>query len=92
MLYTDGLVESRGRDINDGLKRLQSVFGPTSARKPIEALAKAALAGVSSDRYRDDVALLVARLARVNRSRQACWTLSGDLTSAREARRWSSSR
>jgi serine phosphatase RsbU (regulator of sigma subunit) len=87
VLYTDGLVESRGRDIDDGLKRLQSVFGPPSVKEPIEALATAALAGVSSDRYRDDVALLVARLARINRGRQTCWTLSGDLTSAREARR-----
>jgi serine phosphatase RsbU (regulator of sigma subunit) len=87
VLYTDGLVESRGRDIDDGLKRLQSVFGPTSAREPIEALTTAALAGVSSDRHRDDVALLIARLARIARGRQACWTLSGDLTSAREARR-----
>src|SRR5262245_2130011 len=87
VLYTDGLVESRGRDIDDGLKRLQSVFGPTSVAEPIEVLAKAALAGVSSDRHRDDVALLIARLARIDRRRQACWTLSGDLTSAREARR-----
>src|SRR5262249_28499336 len=30
VLYTDGLVESRGRDIDDGLKQLQSVFEPTS--------------------------------------------------------------
>jgi hypothetical protein len=45
------------------------------------------LAGVSSDRHRDDVALLIARLARIARGRQACWTLSGDLTSARKARR-----
>jgi serine phosphatase RsbU (regulator of sigma subunit) len=87
VLYTDGLVESRGRDIDDGLKRLRSVFGPTSVREPIEALATAALAGASSDRHRDDVALLIARLARIDRGRQACWTLSGDLTSAREARR-----
>jgi len=87
VLYTDGLVESRGRDIDDGLKQLQSVFGPTSVAEPIEALAKAALAGVSSDRHRDDVALLIARLARIDGDRQACWTLSGDLTSAREARR-----
>jgi len=86
VLYTDGLVESRGRDIDDGLQRLQSVFGPGSAREPIEALEKAALADVSSDRHRDDVALLIARLARVHRSRQACWTLPGDLTSARKAR------
>jgi serine phosphatase RsbU (regulator of sigma subunit) len=87
VLYTDGLVESRGRDIDDGLKRLQSVFGRASVGEPIDALAKAALAEVSSDRHRDDVALLIARLARINRGRQACWTLSGDLTSAREARR-----
>jgi serine phosphatase RsbU (regulator of sigma subunit) len=87
VLYTDGLVESRGRDIDDGLKRLQSVFGPTSVAEPLEALASEALAEVSSDRHRDDVALLIARLARIDRRRQACWTLSGDLTSAREARR-----
>jgi serine phosphatase RsbU (regulator of sigma subunit) len=87
VLYTDGLVESRGRDIDDGLKRLQSVFAPISVAEPIDALAKAALAGVSSDRHRDDVALLIARLARIDGDRQACWTLSGDLTSAREARR-----
>jgi len=87
VLYTDGLVESRGRDIDDGLKQLQSVFRPASVREPMEALAQEALAGVSSDRHRDDVALLIARLARIDRRRQACWTLSGDLTSAREARR-----
>ena len=87
VLYTDGLVESRGRDIDDGLKRLQSVFGPGSLAEPTDALAKAALAEVSSDRHRDDVALLIARLARISRKRQAGWTLSGDLTSAREARR-----
>jgi serine phosphatase RsbU (regulator of sigma subunit) len=87
VLYTDGLVESRGRDIDDGLKRLQSVFGPTSVTEPIEALAKVALSGVSADRHRDDVALLIARLARIDGDRQACWTLPGDPTSAREARR-----
>jgi serine phosphatase RsbU (regulator of sigma subunit) len=87
VLYTDGLVESRGRDIDDGLKRLQSVFAPTSVREPIDALAEAALAGASSDRHRDDVALLIARLARIDRRRQARWTLPGEPTSAREARR-----
>jgi Stage II sporulation protein E (SpoIIE) len=87
VLYTDGLVESRGRDIDDGLKRLQSVFGPTSVKEPIEGLAKAALAEVSADQHRDDVALLIARLARIDRGRRACWTLPGDATSARKARR-----
>jgi serine phosphatase RsbU (regulator of sigma subunit) len=87
VLYTDGLVESRGRDIDDGLKRLQSVFGPDSAAEPIDELIKAALAGVYSDQHRDDIAVLVARLTRIEGGRQMCWTLAGDLTSAREARR-----
>jgi hypothetical protein len=45
------------------------------------------LTGVSSDRHRDDVALLIARLARIDGDRQAGWTLPGDSTSARKARR-----
>src|SRR5690606_33821978 len=28
VIYTDGLVENRGRDIDDGLARLQKIFGP----------------------------------------------------------------
>src|SRR5262249_60412087 len=44
VLYTDGLVENRGRDIDDGLKRLQSVFSPASAGDPIEGLPNATLA------------------------------------------------
>ena len=28
VLYTDGLVENRGQDIDDGLARLRGVFGP----------------------------------------------------------------
>jgi len=86
VLYTDGLVESRGRDIDDGLKRLQSVFSPASAGEPIEDLAKATLAGVYADQHRDDIAVLIARLARIEPGRQASWTLPGQLTSAGEAR------
>src|SRR2546429_7768667 len=36
VLYTDGLAESPDRDIDDGLKRLQSTFGPGSAGRPVE--------------------------------------------------------
>ncbi len=34
VLYTDGLVESRDRDIDDGLNRLRGLFGPESASAP----------------------------------------------------------
>src|SRR6266487_1912833 len=86
VLYTDGLVESRGRDIDDGLKRLQSVFDAESVAGSMEDLCKAMLAGAYSDQHRDDIAVLIARLARIDGSLQASWALTGELTAAREAR------
>ncbi len=86
VLYTDGLVESRGSDIDDGLKRLQGVFGPGSAERPVDDLCKAILAGAYADHQRDDIALLIARLSRIDGSQQATWVLPGELTSAGEAR------
>jgi serine phosphatase RsbU (regulator of sigma subunit)/anti-sigma regulatory factor (Ser/Thr protein kinase) len=86
VLYTDGLVESRGRDIDDGLSRLRGVFGPESAARPVEELCKATLAGAYADQQRDDIAVLIARLSRVDGSQLATWVLPGELTSAGEAR------
>ncbi len=86
VLYTDGLVESRDRDIDDGLKRLQSVFDQASVCQPLEDLCKATLAGVYADQHRDDIAVLVARLSRLEGSDQASWTLSAEPTAAHEAR------
>ncbi len=86
VLYTDGLVESRGRDIDDGLKRLQSICTAESANGSMEDLCKAILAGAYSDQHRDDIAVLLARLSRIDGSQQASWVLPGELTAAREAR------
>src|SRR5262249_6737020 len=86
VLYTDGLVESRGRDIDDGLKRLQSVFDADSAAGSMEDLCKAMLAGAYSEQHRDDIAVLIARLARIDGSLQASWALTGEPAAAREAR------
>jgi len=86
VLYTDGLVESRGQDIDDGLKRLQSVFDADSAVGSMEDLCKAMLAGAYSDQHRDDIAVLIARLARIDGSLQASWALTGEPSAAREAR------
>src|SRR5262249_56919291 len=86
VLYTDGLVESRGRDIDDGLKRLQSVFDADSAAGSMEDLCKAILAGAYSDQHRDDIALLIARLARIDGSLHASRALSREPARARQAR------
>ncbi len=86
VLYTDGLVESRGQDIDDGLARLQEGFGSDSAARPVEDLCKSILAGAYTDHQRDDIAVLMARLRRIDPSQQESWTLPKEPTSAGKAR------
>jgi anti-sigma regulatory factor (Ser/Thr protein kinase) len=86
VLYTDGLVENRGKDIDDGLTRLRKVFGPGTPRRPLEDLCKATLDGVYSDQQRDDIAVLLARLSRIPDGHHASWTLESTPASVRRAR------
>ena len=86
VLYTDGLVEKRGRDIDEGLGRLRDIFGPGSADEPLEDLCRATLAGVYADERRDDIAVLMARLRRIQSDHVVSWPLPAELTSARRAR------
>jgi GAF domain-containing protein len=86
VLYTDGLVENKGRDISDGLARLTGIFGPGSPTRPLEDLCKATLDGVYGDEQRDDIAVLIARLGRLSQDSYASWTFAPKLTSVREAR------
>jgi serine phosphatase RsbU (regulator of sigma subunit) len=86
VLYTDGLVEKRTRDIDEGLALLREIFGPGSASRPLEDLCKATLAGVYADTQRDDIAVLIARLNRIPADRHVTWKLPAELTSARRAR------
>ena len=86
VIYTDGLVENRGRDIDDGLARLRGVFGPDTVGRPMEDLAKATLAGVYGDHHRDDIAVLLARLRRLPDDRWASWSLPSDPAAVRRAR------
>jgi anti-sigma regulatory factor (Ser/Thr protein kinase) len=86
VLYTDGLVERRGEDIDVGLARLREMFGPGSAARPLEDLCKVTLAGVYADHQRDDIAVLIARLRRIAKENHVSWTLPAELTSARRAR------
>ena len=86
VLYTDGLVENRTRDIDVGLRLLSEIFGPGAAARPLEDLCRATLAGVYSDQQRDDIALLMARLSQIPADNHISWTLPAELTSARRAR------
>ncbi|MFG2007035.1 SpoIIE family protein phosphatase [Spirillospora sp. NPDC048911] len=85
VLYTDGLVENRSRDIDDGLARLRHTFSGAVAR-PLEELCQAALDGVYDDQHRDDIAMLVARLRRIPADDHVAWDLPADPAVARRAR------
>ena len=86
VLYTDGLVEKRSRDIDEGLGQLRDIFTPATVGLPLEDLCRATLAGVYADQQRDDIAVLIARLRSIPRDNIASWTLPSELTSARRAR------
>jgi hypothetical protein len=86
VLYTDGLVEDRQRDIDDGLNFLRSVFDGGAGERTLDDLCRAALAGVYAHQQRDDIAILIARLSRIPADNHVRWPLPPELTSAAEAR------
>jgi hypothetical protein len=86
VLYTDGLVEDRQRDIDDGLDFLRSVFDGGAGERTLDDLCRAALAGVYAHQQRDDIAILIARLGRIPAENHVRWPLPPELTSAAQAR------
>ncbi|MFF2958804.1 SpoIIE family protein phosphatase [Streptomyces sp. NPDC057963] len=65
VLYTDGLVEDRHRDIDEGLSLLGRTLAENADRTP-EETCEAVLRTLVPERARDDIALLVARTRRVD--------------------------
>ncbi len=86
VLYTDGLVENRGQDIDDGLLRLRRVFEPEAIGRPLEDLARATLDGAYADHDRDDIAVLMARLRRLPEGDVVSWRFPARPTVVRDAR------
>lgn len=86
VMYTDGLVEKRGEDIDLGLAGLRTILGPGSPHEPLDDLCRRALAGVYDDHQRDDIAILMTRLRRIGADRHFSWNLMPKLTAARRAR------
>ncbi|MEU9593734.1 SpoIIE family protein phosphatase [Streptomyces sp. NPDC048193] len=71
VLYTDGLVEDRDRDIDVGLGILRTALSHPD-RTP-EQTCRAVLDALPPDRARDDIALLVARTRVLDPGRVAGW-------------------
>ncbi len=60
LLYTDGLVEHRGRSVSDGLDRLRQI-GATLAAKPLEQLCDSLISQLAA-RSGNDACLLGLRI------------------------------
>ncbi|MEZ0069785.1 serine phosphatase RsbU (regulator of sigma subunit)/anti-sigma regulatory factor (Ser/Thr protein kinase) [Streptacidiphilus sp. MAP12-20] len=87
-LYTDGLVESRYRDIDQGLAALRrslAVAGPS-----LDDACDQVLAALTTQRPEDDVALLLARTRGLGADQVADWEVPPDPAFVSEARRLAS--
>ncbi|MFJ9968987.1 SpoIIE family protein phosphatase [Streptomyces avermitilis] len=76
VLYTDGLIEDRLRDIDVALEDLRRALAHPD-RAP-EDTCQAVIDAVAPDHPGDDIALLVARTNAVPPDRIATWVLSAD--------------
>jgi hypothetical protein len=85
LLYTDGLIESRGADLEDGLAALAAAFvaGPAELDPLCDVILEVLHRAEGHD---DDVAMLVAELRGLERSRIVSWRLQGGETELAEAR------
>ncbi|MEV2211727.1 SpoIIE family protein phosphatase [Streptomyces sp. NPDC050997] len=85
VLYTDGLVEARGRAVDEGVNALREVL-----RRPtgnLESTCDALLRTMLTDRPSDDVALLVARTRALDASHVATWQVPADPAMVASARK-----
>ncbi|GAA2156542.1 SpoIIE family protein phosphatase [Kitasatospora kazusensis] len=76
VLYTDGLVERRGRDLDHGIGLLCRTLA--GATRTLEESCDAVLAELVTDGTEDDIAMIMARALPVPEDRIATLPLNGD--------------
>ncbi|MFE7016171.1 SpoIIE family protein phosphatase [Streptomyces sp. NPDC057651] len=77
VLYTDGLIEDRRRDLDVGMELLRQALSGHPDRSPEESC-QAVLDELLPERPKDDVALLIARTRGLPRDRIADWDVPLD--------------
>ncbi|MFJ9716447.1 SpoIIE family protein phosphatase [Streptomyces sp. NPDC101213] len=77
VLYTDGLIEDRTRDLDEGMELLRKALADRPERTPEESC-RAVLESLLPERPTDDVALLVARTRVLPPDRVAEWDVPPD--------------
>ncbi|MDX3578957.1 MULTISPECIES: SpoIIE family protein phosphatase [unclassified Streptomyces] len=84
-LYTDGLIEARGRDIDEGLDALREVLARPAPS--LESTCDTVLRTLLPDRPADDVALLIARTRALDAAHVATWDVPPDPSAVAETRK-----
>ncbi|MCS0602233.1 SpoIIE family protein phosphatase [Streptomyces sp. LP11] len=77
VLYTDGLIEDRRRDLDEGMELLRRALAGHPDRSP-EDSCQAVLAELLPERPADDVALLIARTRALAPENVADWDVPRD--------------
>ncbi|MFJ9012533.1 SpoIIE family protein phosphatase [Streptomyces canus] len=85
VLYTDGLIEDRARDLDVGMELLRQALAGHPDRPPEESC-QAVVDELLPDRPKDDVALLIARMRALPPSQVATWDVPSDPAAVSELR------
>ncbi|MFJ8621249.1 SpoIIE family protein phosphatase [Kitasatospora sp. NPDC093550] len=75
-LFSDGLIETRERDVDEGYRRLSRVLARTGPS--LEDACDAVLDELVTGRPRDDVALVIARTGALDDDHVATWEVPSD--------------
>ncbi|WP_405786979.1 SpoIIE family protein phosphatase [Streptomyces sp. NBC_00029] len=84
--FTDGLVESRDGDIEEGMERLRGALAGADPSRPIDEISRGVFDGVRPHMPVDDAALLLARIHTLSSDQVAEWEFEADLSLVAEAR------
>ncbi|MFD9037539.1 SpoIIE family protein phosphatase [Streptomyces bottropensis] len=85
-LYTDGLVTSRDRDVDEGIAELQQMV--THSVTSLEAVCDTAMDAMLSASRTDDAALLLARTHALDPEHVADWDVEPDTAQVPHARKF----
>ncbi|MGW8888529.1 SpoIIE family protein phosphatase [Streptomyces sp. NPDC055749] len=78
VMYTDGLIKSRDRDIDTGLDLLRGALSGAEAERSPEATCQAVVDALLPAERSDDIALLVARTRLLDPGQVANWEVPRD--------------
>ncbi|MEZ0110564.1 serine phosphatase RsbU (regulator of sigma subunit)/PAS domain-containing protein [Catenulispora sp. EB89] len=84
-LYSDGLIETRERDLDEGMAKLCDVLN--AADGPLDESCDAVLSTLITGRPQDDVALLLTRTRALDAGRVAAWDVVSDPVAVSQTRK-----